>query len=49
MKIRTVKKALRAFREDRPTPLIKKVTMKNVTYLVKRQMQNENTKTKKDQ
>ena len=32
MKIRTVKKALKAMRDGRKTPLLKKVTLNNVAY-----------------
>ena len=32
MKIRTVKKALKAMRDGRKTPLLKKVTLENIAY-----------------
>lgn len=32
MKIRTVKKVLKAWTEDRYTPLFKKVTLDNITF-----------------
>lgn len=35
MKIRTVKKALKALRDGRKTPLLKKVRLSNVSYFEK--------------
>lgn len=41
MKIRTVKKAIKALKEGRNTPLLKKVRLNNVAYFVSNKDHNE--------